>query len=129
MGAGVGKMILVDSNIIIYYFSGMEKAREFLNENAQNLAISTITVSEVLSYPMSEDELKYTTDFLKNNFTWFDVSRDIIFKTAEIRRQKKIKTPDAIIGATALIHELTLASRNEKDFKNLPLNFINPFND
>lgn len=122
-------MILVDSNIIIYYFSGMEKAREFLNENAQNLAISTITVSEVLSYPMSEDELKYTTDFLKNNFTWFDVSRDIIFKTAEIRRQKKIKTPDAIIGATALIHELTLASRNEKDFKNLPLNFINPFND
>lgn len=129
MGAGVGKMILVDSNIIIYYFSGMEKAREFLNENAQNLAISTITVSEVLSYPMREDELKYTTDFLKNNFTWFDVSRDIIFKTAEIRRQKKIKTPDAIIGATALIHELTLASRNEKDFKNLPLNFINPFND
>lgn len=122
-------MILVDSNIIIYYFSGMEKAREFLNENAQNLAISTITVSEVLSYPMSEDELKYTTDFLKNNFTWFDVSRDIIFKTAEIRRQRKIKTHDAIIGATALIHELTLASRNEKDFKNLPLNFINPFND
>lgn len=126
MGARMGKMILVDSNIIIYYFSGVEKAREFLNNNAGNLAISTITVAEVLSYPMGDDTLKETTNFLKDNFKWIDVSREIIFKTAEIRRQRKTKTPDAIIGATALIYHLTLASRNESDFKHLPLDFVNP---
>lgn len=42
---------------------------------------------------------------------------------------RKIKTPDAIIGATALIHHCALASRNEKDFKNLLLDFINPIDD
>lgn len=122
-------MILVDSNIIIYHFNNVSKATEFLNANRENLAISTITVAEVLSFAPSELALKMAEQFLKDNFKWIDIDHEIIFKTAEIRRQRKIKTPDAIIGATALIHHCALASRNEKDFKNLLLDFINPIDD
>lgn len=126
MGARMGKMILVDSNVIIYHFNNITKATEFLNANRGNMAISTITVAEILSFAPSELALKMAEKFLIENFKWIDVSREIIFKTAEIRRQRKTKTPDAIIGATALIYHLTLASRNETDFKHLPLDFVNP---
>lgn len=119
-------MILVDSNVIIYHFNNMAKATEFLNANRGNMAISTMTVAEVLSFAPSELALKMAEKFLIENFKWLDINREIIFKTAQIRRQRKIKTPDAIIGATALIYHLTLASRNESDFKHLPLDFVNP---
>lgn len=119
-------MYLIDTNIIIYYFNGIVQARDFLDKYAGNLAISTITVSEILSFNMSDENLKATKEFLQNNFVWFDVSREIIFKSSEIRRAKKIKTPDALIGATAICHHLTLVSRNEKDFAHLPVELINP---
>lgn len=119
-------MILIDSNIIIYYFDGIQKARNFLNQHAGNMAISTITVSEVLAFPMDDGKLQKIQQFLEDNFVWLDVSREIIFKSAEIRRQKRIKTPDALIGATAICHGLTIVSRNEKDFKALNIPFINP---
>lgn len=41
---------------------------------------------------------KIAEQFLTENFKWIDVSREIIFKTAEIRRQRKTKTLDAIMG-------------------------------
>ncbi|STZ63141.1 PIN domain [Moraxella lacunata] len=120
-------MILVDSNVIIYYFNGIQKAETFLTDNIGNMAISTLTISEVLSKPnSSEKEIDNINLFLKNNFQWIDVSREIIYKSAEIRRHKKIKTPDAIIGATALLHHLTLATRNVGDFEHLPMTVINP---
>lgn len=120
-------MILVDSNVIIYYFNGVQKAEVFLTDNIGNMAISTLTISEVLSKPnSSEKEIENINLFLKNNFHWIDVSREIIYKSAEIRRQNKTKTPDAIIGATALLHQLTLATRNVEDFEHLPMTVINP---
>lgn len=37
--------------------------------------------------------------------------------------------PDAVIAATALIHDLTLISRNDKDFTSIPLlKYVNIFN-
>ena len=50
----------------------------------------------------------------------------VVFKTGRLRGQKKIKTPDAIIASTALCHNLTLVTRNIKDFDHLPLILVNP---
>ena len=42
--------------------------------------------------------------------------------------QKRLKLPDAIIAATALIHQLTLISRNDSDFNGIKnLRYVNPF--
>jgi predicted nucleic acid-binding protein len=39
-------------------------------------------------------------------------------------------TPDAIVAATALVYQLTLMTRNEKDFKKVEgLSLYNPFED
>ncbi len=41
---------------------------------------------------------------------------------------KKIKTPDAIIAATALAYGYTIITNNEKDFKGITgLKIINPY--
>jgi len=39
-----------------------------------------------------------------------------------------IKTPDAIIAATALAYDLTLTTNNEKDFSHIKgLKIVNPY--
>lgn len=49
-------------------------------------------------------------------------------KTIRLRRQhKKLKLGDAIIAATALVHGLTIISRNTKDFQQIAgLDCVNP---
>jgi predicted nucleic acid-binding protein len=49
-----------------------------------------------------------------------------VFQCVKIRRNKKIKTPDAIIAATAIVHNLTLIT-SDTDFNNIEnLHLINP---
>jgi predicted nucleic acid-binding protein len=49
----------------------------------------------------------------------FELTPDIAQKAIALKRVKMIKTPDGIIAATALVHNLPLLSRNTKDFKNI----------
>lgn len=119
-------MQLIDTNIIIYYLDGKPNVLDFFKQFQGQMAISMITVAEVLSYPYDEIERGKIERFLKKRFIWLDVSETIVFQTGRIRSQKKIKTPDAIIASTALCHNLTLVTRNVKDFEHLPIVFVNP---
>jgi toxin FitB len=48
-------------------------------------------------------------------------------ETINLRRQRKIKLPDAIIASTALAYDLILVTRNTKDFQKITtLNVLNP---
>ena len=50
-----------------------------------------------------------------------------IKETIRIRKKHKLKIPDAIIAATAIMNELILISDNEKDFNKIHgLDFANP---
>ena len=52
----------------------------------------------------------------------------IVAKTIQLRQKQKIKLPDAVIAATALVDGLKLISRNTKDFKNIKgLEIVNPY--
>nr|MBK9650605.1 PIN domain-containing protein [Bacteroidota bacterium] len=45
-----------------------------------------------------------------------------------LRQEYKIKTPDAILAATAILGDYTLVSHNDKDFKKIvSLKYLNPF--
>jgi predicted nucleic acid-binding protein len=58
----------------------------------------------------------------------YNIDQSIIEETITIRVNKKVKLPDAIIAATAKIHNLTLITRNTSDFKNIEgLTLINPY--
>ena len=56
------------------------------------------------------------------------LDQPITKKTIELRRDnRKLKLADAIIAATAIVHQLTLVTNNTKDFKAITdLKFIDP---
>ena len=57
-----------------------------------------------------------------------ELSDEIVTKTIEVRIKHKLKVPDAIITATARVHNMTLITRNVADFGKIPsLSIINPW--
>jgi len=54
------------------------------------------------------------------------LSEEVVLSCIKIRRSRKIKTPDTIIAATALVHDYILITY-DSDFKNLSgLKILNP---
>jgi predicted nucleic acid-binding protein len=54
----------------------------------------------------------------------------IIVRAIELRQERKMGLADAIIAATALVHQLPLVTRNVDDFNHIAgLEIINPFDD
>jgi predicted nucleic acid-binding protein len=63
-----------------------------------------------------------------NRSTTYDLTKEIVDQTITIRKAHKIKLPDAIISATAMVNNFTLISRNAKDFKKISkLKFWDPY--
>lgn len=76
---------------------------------------------------ISEEELIKIENFL-NEFICIDYNKEIEKLTIDIRKQKSVKIPDAIIAASAIFTNSVLVTRNTKDFQNIPaLKLLNPF--
>lgn len=64
---------------------------------------------------------------LCKSFENYNINNEIISETIFLRKQYKIKLPDAIIAATALVNNWILVTINTKDFEKIKnLKFINP---
>jgi len=125
----MGQQYLIDSNAVIDYLSGKlpVKGMSFMNQVINDIPnISVMTKIEVLGYKTITEAYQLLTGFVGDSVV-FGLTDDIVEQTIEIRKEYKLKTPDAIIAATALENSLTLISRNAKDFKNISgLDIINP---
>lgn len=117
---------LIDTNIIIYYLEGEQAAVSFLQANRGKLYISSITWMETLSYQFSPDEEQLVRAFLQE-FRQVEISFPVMELSVEIRRMKRLKLPDAIIASSAIQNDLTLVTRNIKDFKGIALKTLDPF--
>lgn len=119
-------MFLVDTNIIIYYLEGSKEAVDFLSAKRAALAISSITWMEVLSYSFTPQQEVVVRQFL-NEFRLLEISKPVMEQAVNLRRQKSIKLPDAIIAASSIYYEMPLVTRNTKDFRQVPIQLIDPF--
>jgi len=113
----INNKLLFDTNIIIYYFNGIitdSKIDQILKESFN---ISIITKIEFLSWQKLRKDKKLEEQALNfiSHANIYELTDDIANMVIDIRQQFKIKTPDAIIGATALV------TNNVDDFKNLDL--------
>jgi predicted nucleic acid-binding protein len=78
-----------------------------------------VTKIETPGYNFASAEEQTMMEIFINNSSVLDLNNDIVDKTIAIRKSKKMKLPDAIIAATALVGNLTLITRNTKDFENI----------
>ncbi len=120
-----GDRALFDSNIIIY-ISKREIPLSLLDQFDEHY-ISIITYMEVLGYRfLEEKEEKFIKEIL-DAFKLLYIDQKIVETVIDIRKQNRIKLPDAIIAATAMTENLHLISRNIVDYENLEIPIFNPF--
>jgi predicted nucleic acid-binding protein len=89
--------------------------------------ISFISQIELLVWnPQNEDDLKIYQSFVSQS-TIIGIEDIIIQETIRIRKLYKLKLPDALIAATALMSDMILVADNDKDFLLIPeLKYIKP---
>ena len=121
---------LIDTNVVSDYFSASlpTNGLDFMDmviDAGPNLSV--ITQIELLCWKTDSIIEQRVKDFIEDCAV-FDISPKVIMQCVNIRRNKKVKTPDAIIAGTSLAYDLILISNNEKDFSNIQgLKLINPF--
>jgi predicted nucleic acid-binding protein len=122
---------LIDTNVISDYFSASlpTKGLHFMDSIIDAIPnLSVITQIELLCWKTEMHKEQAVKDFIADSEV-LDISSNVITHCVNIRRNKKIKTPDAIIAATAIANDYTLISNNDKDFKGINmLKYINPYN-
>ncbi|RYF72684.1 MAG: type II toxin-antitoxin system VapC family toxin [Cytophagaceae bacterium] len=126
----MGKRYLLDTNAISKAFRNLlpepslELIRSIIGDQA---IISVITRIELIGFDPKDDLTANTFALFVQQATELGLSEPVILKTIELRKKVRIKLPEAIIAATALVHSLTLVSDNDVDFLRVPkLKYINP---
>jgi predicted nucleic acid-binding protein len=104
---------LFDTNILVDYLNGIAAARQELARHEQR-AISVITWAEVLVG--ARDEAERPIRAYLSTFDVADVDRDVAAEAVRLRREHRLRLPDALIWATARRRGALLVTRNTKDF-------------
>lgn len=128
----MGIKYLWDTNTVIYFLQQQFPAssEKFIDKvlSTTQPVISAITEIELLCWKASsKKDLGVLYNFINDAFV-IELEKNIKLKTVDIRKATGIKLPDAIIATTALVHHLTLVTRNTNDFKSISgLKLLNPF--
>lgn len=120
---------LIDTNAVSDYFSSSLSPAgiKFMDGVIDAIPkLGVITQIELLCWKTDTVTEQKVNDFISDSIV-LSISTDVINECVAVRKGKKIKTPDAIIAATALAYSLILITNNEKDFSHISgLKIINP---
>ncbi|MFM8356734.1 MAG: type II toxin-antitoxin system VapC family toxin [Gammaproteobacteria bacterium] len=120
-----GALVLVDSAPIIYTLEAHPRhARRFLplfaaqQDGRLSLAVSTITIAEVLAGPLRAGEEALARRYRTVLETWqvVELSADVAESAARLRGQYGLKLPDAIQVASALAINADALATHDRDF-------------
>ncbi|WP_421827925.1 type II toxin-antitoxin system VapC family toxin [Larkinella sp.] len=122
---------LSDTNTLIDYLSEKypTQALEWLDGIYETeAAISVINQIEALGFNFENPEEEQKCLQFVDASVIYPLDDEVVSRTIQLRKQVKIKLPDAIVAATALVHDLQLISRNTADFNKISgLVVINPY--
>jgi len=118
---------LIDTNICSAHFKNARGVSSRFLQYAGSLSISAVTLGELASWALRSKTRKHLAvldDFL-NYVEVLDVDREVGWKFGEVNKHlldRGLPPPgmDLLIGATALVHNLTLVTHNRRDFANIP---------
>ena len=126
----MAKRYLIDTCAVIKYLTivfppnGISFMDYIVDEES---VISFISEIELQVWnPPDPSDIEIYKDFISGS-NIITIEDSIIKKTIDIRKNHKLKIPDAIIAATAMVNNLILVSDNDKDFLKVPgLKYKNP---
>ncbi|CAA9303414.1 MAG: hypothetical protein AVDCRST_MAG56-5625 [uncultured Cytophagales bacterium] len=121
---------MIDTNVIIDYLSGKYEntVLGWLDiQFERGVNISVINRIEALAFQFTDsEEHRLMHEFIAGSVV-LPLNEHVADQTIRIRLANKVKLPDAIIAATALVFNMTLLPRNTSDFnKILDLKVLNP---
>ncbi len=102
--------VLVDSDVIIDHIRGIQPLPTF------PLAYSVITRCELFGGREERERLRQILGSLRE----IQLDSEIAERGGELKRHSGVATPDALIAATALVHNLSLMTRNVRHFERVP---------
>lgn len=110
-----GNNLLLDTNILIY-LSRKELELDKFAKSVDRLSISVITYMEAQGYNFLNKEEENLISDMCDHLHVIYLDKEIVEKVILLRREAKIKLPDAIILATAIVGEMYLVTHNTSDF-------------
>ncbi|MBS1533194.1 MAG: type II toxin-antitoxin system VapC family toxin [Bacteroidetes bacterium] len=117
-------MVLCDTNVFIHAFNGNAAVIDKMQQiGLEQIAVSVITVMELYQGMSNKTELAQ----MKRKIRYYDFI-DIDIATSQLatslvekyKLSHNLQIPDAIIGATAVIHRIPFYTYNRKDFDFIP---------
>lgn len=117
-------MVLCDTNILIEFYKRKPRIIQELRRIGQDeLAISVVTQTELYFGALDKEELRRIKQHLLLLRRYpIDVAISNVFlqlmETYSLSH--KLSLPDALIAATALVHEIELYTLNRRDFRFIP---------
>jgi predicted nucleic acid-binding protein len=102
--------LLVDTDVFVDHLRGARR----IQLGRDRILYSVITRCELFAGREAEEE---TVQRLLEPFEEVPVDRPVAERAGRLRRAGGLRTPDALIAATALEHKLELMTRNVRDFK------------
>jgi tRNA(fMet)-specific endonuclease VapC len=128
---------LIDTDILIDYTLRREPSTHMLSDLLEDgVAISILSYGELLEGILGRQSLQEREDAVTSILeivTLINLSEEIVRMFAEVRSGLRrtgrlIGDFDILIGATAVIHDLTLLTRNVRHFERIPhLRILSPF--
>ena len=107
--------VLLDSNILIDHLRDVPAATETIRRH-RHVSVSVISRIEVLAGPAAQVE---DARLLLSTMQVLPLTEAVADKAVEMRRELRLRLPDAVILATAKVHRLTLVTRDQRDFGGL----------
>ena len=114
----MGQKYLLDTNVVIDFMGRKlpENSKVFLSKIIDDqINISAINKMELLGFQHTEQNLISFVNYSEV----YPIHDEVVDKTIDLRKKHKIKLPDAIIAATAIVNGFILISHNIKDFQKI----------
>jgi len=111
-----GNNIVADTSLLVNFFKGVDLTKKVMK--GQHIWISCITEIELLSYSeLSGDEEKLILSFLRE-CSLIDLLPPVRKLAVDMRKEFKLKVPDAIIAATSVYLDFPLVTM-DSDFQHI----------
>ncbi|GGH20477.1 type II toxin-antitoxin system VapC family toxin [Mucilaginibacter phyllosphaerae] len=120
--------MIFDTNILIYISKNILKITDLIPPNS-SAQLSVISYIEAIGFSFETEIAEQYMQDICASCQIITLSDLIIQETISLRKHRRIKLPDAIIYATALVQKTPLLTNNIADFKSLGniVELIDPF--